>query len=110
MASREQHIVRQLNWITPPALRRGVTRTGLTLKNMMQPFALPVAGGLASALLLFGLLLPDFAAGSSPDSQRRSHGPVHTSQRERHPASPPDFGDHRRSEGGRNRTDDRLYA
>ncbi len=41
-------------------------RTGLTLKNMMQPFALPVAGGLASALLLFGLLLPDFAAEVHP--------------------------------------------
>ena len=31
----------------------------IMLKNMMQPLALPVAGGLASALLLFAVLVPD---------------------------------------------------
>lgn len=31
----------------------------LTLKNMMRPLALPVAGGIASAMLLFGVLVPD---------------------------------------------------
>jgi hypothetical protein len=34
-------------------------RVHLTLTNLMQPLALPVAGGLASALLLFACLAPD---------------------------------------------------
>ncbi len=34
-------------------------RAHLTLKNLMQPLALPVAGGLSAAMLLFGVLVPD---------------------------------------------------
>ncbi len=33
----------------------------LTLKNLMRPLMLPVAGGIASACILFGMLVPDFA-------------------------------------------------
>lgn len=33
----------------------------LSVNNMMRPLALPVAGGLLSTLVLFGILLPEFA-------------------------------------------------
>lgn len=36
-------------------------RAQLTIKNLMQPVALPVAGGLLSALFLFGILVPDLS-------------------------------------------------
>lgn len=36
-------------------------RTQLLLNNLMRPLALPVAGGVVSAMLLFGMLFPDFA-------------------------------------------------
>jgi hypothetical protein len=65
MASRERkRTLTRLNFASQFAEWRG--RARLTLRNMMQPFALPVAGGLASALLLFGLLLPDFTFKTHP--------------------------------------------
>jgi len=36
-------------------------RTVLSLNNLLRPLMLPVAGGFASACLLFGMLVPDFA-------------------------------------------------
>jgi hypothetical protein len=36
-------------------------RTHMLMLNMMRPMAVPVAGGLISAMLLFATLLPDFA-------------------------------------------------
>jgi anti-sigma factor RsiW len=36
-------------------------RSRLSLQNLMKPLALPVAGGLASSVILFGMLVPDFA-------------------------------------------------
>lgn len=35
-------------------------RASMTLSHLMRPLMLPVAGGFASACLLFGLLVPDF--------------------------------------------------
>ncbi len=37
-------------------------RFHLCVENMMRPLALPFAGGLVSAVLLFGMLVPSFAA------------------------------------------------
>lgn len=60
MASRESaRRVKRLNYANRIAEWRDHVR--LSFKNMMQPFALPVAGGLVSALLLFTILLPDFS-------------------------------------------------
>ncbi len=42
----------------PLALGAWTIRFRLALDNMMRPLALPFAGGLASALLLFGVLVP----------------------------------------------------
>jgi len=39
-------------------LRKWLTKGGLAVDNLMRPLALPLAGGLASALLMFGLLVP----------------------------------------------------
>ena len=41
-------------------LRRWQVNAKLTLDNLMKPLALPAAGGLCSALLLFGTLVPAF--------------------------------------------------
>jgi hypothetical protein len=38
-----------------------LTRIRLEASGMMRPFALPMAGGLASALILFALVAPGFA-------------------------------------------------
>ena len=60
IASRErQRAAARLDFATRVAKWKEDAR--LSIKNMMQPFALPVAGGLTSALLLFALLLPDFS-------------------------------------------------
>lgn len=65
MASRErQRRIHQLNLSNRIAAWKESLR--LSAKNMMQPFALPVAGGLASALLLFAILLPDFPMVATP--------------------------------------------
>lgn len=65
LASRErQRRVARLNLSNQLAEWREHAR--LTLKNLMQPFALPIAGGLASALLLFAILLPDFPMVATP--------------------------------------------
>jgi hypothetical protein len=54
--------------------RRGVTvwsewreRCRLWMENMMRPLAVPAAGGVLSALLLFGMISPQLAARSTPD-------------------------------------------
>ncbi len=55
-ASKERHTDR-----TPGSrLRRWRVNAKLTLDNLMKPIALPAAGGLCSALLLFGTLVPAF--------------------------------------------------
>ncbi len=60
IAARER--TRRLFWLT---VTNGVTawrtRMHMLMINMMQPMAVPVAGGLVSAMLLFATLLPDFA-------------------------------------------------
>jgi anti-sigma factor RsiW len=58
VASRErQRRLARLDFATRVAHWREGLR--LTVKNMMQPFALPAAGGILAALLLFALVLPD---------------------------------------------------
>ncbi len=42
------------------ALHNWVANLRLAIDNLMRPLALPLAGGVASALLLFGLLIPTF--------------------------------------------------
>ncbi len=55
-ASKERHTDR-----TPGSrLRRWRANAKLTLDNLMKPIALPAAGGLCTALLLFGTLVPAF--------------------------------------------------
>ncbi len=44
----------------PAAVTRWVVRTRLWADAMMRPLALPVAGGLASAVFLFALVVPNF--------------------------------------------------
>jgi hypothetical protein len=56
-ASRETWQARVADW-------RGSLR--LWVDNMMRPFAIPFAGGLASAFVLFGMLAPTFARVYSP--------------------------------------------
>lgn len=50
--------IRRLNFASAFAAWRD--RASLAAKNMMQPIALPVAGGFLSAALLFTTLVPDF--------------------------------------------------
>jgi hypothetical protein len=58
VASRERHRrLARLDFATRVAGWRESLR--LTMKNMMQPLALPAAGGIISALLLFAIVLPD---------------------------------------------------
>lgn len=58
VASRErQRRLTRLNFAARVADWRENLR--LTMKNMMQPLALPAAGGIISALLLFAIVLPD---------------------------------------------------
>jgi hypothetical protein len=42
----------------PRAFHNWATNLKLAIDNLMRPLALPLAGGLASAILLFGLLVP----------------------------------------------------
>ncbi len=65
IASRERarQLVRQ-TWAT--RLDDWRLTLGLYVDNMMRPFAIPFAGGLASALILFGLIAPTFARVYTP--------------------------------------------
>lgn len=45
----------------PSFLAAWLTRIRLEASDMMRPFALPMAGGLASAIILFALVAPSFA-------------------------------------------------
>jgi hypothetical protein len=54
MASKE----RQMDRTPGSGLRRWRDTTTLALQNLMKPIALPAAGGLAAALLLFMTLMP----------------------------------------------------
>jgi anti-sigma factor (TIGR02949 family) len=57
LASHER--LRQLSRANMPArLRHCAERAELLFENMMRPLAVPLAGGLLSALLLFGMLVP----------------------------------------------------
>ena len=54
-----QERVRQITRNTnSPWTQRWMARIGLTFENIMRPLALPFAGGMLSALLLFGILVP----------------------------------------------------
>ncbi|MCS7316095.1 MAG: zf-HC2 domain-containing protein [Bryobacterales bacterium] len=65
MASRER--ARQLAWRTPQALAGHLAdRLRLWAENIMRPVALPVAGGLVSALILFSMLVPSVLFLRSP--------------------------------------------
>jgi hypothetical protein len=56
VASREhQRVVSRQQW-----LETATARFQLWAENLMRPLALPFAGGLASAMVLFGMLLPTF--------------------------------------------------
>lgn len=57
LASRERARF-SANRTVPLALRNWATNLKLAVDNMMRPLALPLAGGLASAMLLFGVLVP----------------------------------------------------
>lgn len=46
------------NKTVPLALRNWAINIKLAIDNLMRPLALPLAGGLASALLLFGVVVP----------------------------------------------------
>jgi hypothetical protein len=41
-------------------------RTSLVMNNLMKPLMVPVAGGLAAACILFGMLVPDFTVETHP--------------------------------------------
>jgi len=53
---------RLANTRTPDFLSRWLVRARLWERIMMRPLALPVAGGLVSAVILFGLIVPNFFA------------------------------------------------
>jgi hypothetical protein len=57
MASRER-ARRQAQPTFSAAMRSWWENTRLTIDNLMRPLALPAAGGLASAVFLFGMLMP----------------------------------------------------
>jgi hypothetical protein len=58
----EQERIRVLSRRTPrQQVRYWIDCGRLTLENMMRPLALPFAGGLLSAFVLFGTLVPTFA-------------------------------------------------
>jgi hypothetical protein len=61
LASRE----RTLDHRPGSRLRRWYLGLRLYVKNLMEPIALPAAGGLASAILLFMMLMPTFAVNRS---------------------------------------------
>jgi hypothetical protein len=63
LASRES-ARRQLGEGPPGPLARWAVRTRLQAQALMRPLALPMAGGLLSAVLLFGLVVPNFFAPS----------------------------------------------
>jgi hypothetical protein len=52
----------------PAFLAHYTFRARLWLKEMMRPVALPVAGGVLSAVVLFAILVPTFAPGGGPDA------------------------------------------
>lgn len=65
LASREQS--RRMSRLT--LLQKWNTwrdRTALLLNNLMRPLMLPVAGGLGTAVILFGMLVPDFTVEFHP--------------------------------------------
>ena len=45
------------------ALHNWAVNIKLAIDNLMRPLALPLAGGLASALLLFGVVVPTLVSG-----------------------------------------------
>jgi hypothetical protein len=57
MASQERN--RRLAWMHP--FQHFADRFHLWVENLMRPLALPLAGGLISALFLFGTIIPTFA-------------------------------------------------
>ena len=60
IASRER--ARRIAWLNlTNAFAAWRMRMRMAAKNMMKPMAVPVAGGVVSAILLFATLLPDFA-------------------------------------------------
>src|SRR5579862_2069933 len=57
MASHERaRQLTRLTWRT--RYEAASSKLSLQFENMMRPFALPIAGGLISALLMFGVLIP----------------------------------------------------
>jgi hypothetical protein len=59
-----------------PVWRRWQEQGKLTLRNLMQPLALPAVGGLCSAIFLFSSLVPSFTFYRTPDSPQSSFGMV----------------------------------
>ncbi len=61
LASRER-ARREFGIGMPGAVNRWLVRTRLWMDAMMKPLALPLAGGLVSAVVLFALVVPNFFA------------------------------------------------
>lgn len=89
--ARVRHVVGQLPAVAPPAELGSVLRVmasqersrllarkhpfrcfaeqfHLWVENLMRPLAIPLAGGLVSAMLLFGMLMPTFAFQRNPSN------------------------------------------
>lgn len=66
LASRERGRRLSRAWL-PASLDEWVLRARIWANGMMRPLALPMAGGLLSAMVLFGLLAPSFAQRQNPD-------------------------------------------
>ncbi len=68
MAARELTVARRAA-NSGPRWRNWLSRQRLTFQNEMRPLALPFAGGVCSAVLLFSTVLPTFtlARGTEPD-------------------------------------------
>jgi anti-sigma factor RsiW len=69
LASRE--LLRRRQTGSPSAMTQfWASRMKLLVDNLMRPMALPLAGGLASALFIFGTLMPTLGALHTPDHDR----------------------------------------
>ncbi len=68
-ANAQEHQTGQVFWLNVTgAISRWRVRASLMLNDLMRPMALPIAGGVASAFLLFALLAPDMAVEMHPIS------------------------------------------
>src|SRR5262249_29828416 len=74
MASKE--VVRRRRMSRVPVLAEWMDRARLLVENLMQPLALPFAGGLTSALFMFAVLIPSLDILRTPSHDTPS--PIYT--------------------------------